>query len=176
MALLYVLDQLTPLDAFIMDLISYFNLRLSGKPMPKNYLGHFQPVVNIVELWYATDLDNDKDEQALEKYRGTFCAQLKLTMEGRLEPYGDLLNELGYSQVKGSVEKLCGAFRKVLEKSFKGNQELYGGNYPENSIQDSFLKSKVLLKDNYWTKVYTQNPELAYTWRPDLKFATSAQS
>ena len=93
----------------------------------------FQPLVKIVELWYATDMQNNKDEKALEDYREKFCAQLKLTMEGRLEPKGALLKELGYFKVRGSVEKLCGTFRKVIEKSFNGVEALYSGQYPFNS-------------------------------------------
>jgi len=43
--------------------------------------------------------------------------------------------------------------RELLEKSVAKTEELYGGNYPENAMQDAIDRSALLLKKHYWSKL-----------------------
>ena len=91
-----------------------------------------------------------------------------------MEPKGDLLKQYGEFQVRGTVEKLCGTFRKLLEQSVTETERLYNGRFPENSLQTAIDKSSVLLKKHYWKKLPAQN-EQGYVWTSVWRSQTALQ-
>ena len=49
------------------------------------------------------------------EYEAKFTKLVKSGMEGLLEPYGEMLKQYGYYQTKHNIERLCLAFRELLE-------------------------------------------------------------
>lgn len=80
-------------------------------------------------------------------------------MSGLLEPYGELIRELGYFQTKVSIEKMVKAFREVLELSIRDKKKLFNGQYADTAMQDAIDKSKLLLKNHYFKQVEASSPE-----------------
>ena len=98
MALSYVLDQVSPLDYILIDIIDYFTMMSSGMDVTKDYLNEFAEPFAEVELWINSQKGQhteNADAKLVEDYQMRFCQKLKKSMNGLLEPKGQLLEEIG---------------------------------------------------------------------------------
>ena len=84
-------------------------------------------------------------------------------MEGLLEPKGELAQVYGKNIVKTQVNRLCDAFRIILEKSLSNSKQFYGGKYPADGLQKAIDKSNRLIKEKFWRKMPAQN-SLGHAW------------
>lgn len=91
MATVYVLDQVAPLEGFMVGIIEYFEWSVRGKTIPKTHLPQFMPAITLVEDWMKHDVELRLNTVEKAEYEQQFTKLVKVGMEGLLEPYGDLL-------------------------------------------------------------------------------------